>query len=376
MVSLREGLLKRRAGMRFAMLSLTCVVGLALAMGSALSLVLTRAVAEWEWENTAAFVRRDVEMAELTPLFTATQGAKDRERWGRELSRLYADFPEIVRVKVWDRQATVLWSDEERLIGQRFPENDELQDALAGKISVEVKDMSGREHTYERREFSTLAEVYVPILSRQTGEVLGVVEVYKTPVRLLTTMRFGRMVIWAISVVGALVLYLVLVPLMRQAYGQEIREQTLKAYAGDLEKQVAERTRQLQAQGEALHQAEKVAVMGQLMAGVAHELNNPLTTITGYTGLLQRRVDAGSAAESSLSKIAAAAERCARIVRNFLALARQSPPERQQVWLNAVVEDAADLVAYALESTAWSFVCSCRPACPTCGPILISSSRW
>ena len=348
MLSWREGLLKRRVGMRFAVLSLTCVVGLALAMGSALSLLLTHAVAEWEWENTAAFVRRDVEMADLAPLFTSTRGPQDHERWARELSRLFADFPEIVRVKVWDRQATVLWSDEERLIGQRFPENDELRDALAGKISVEVKDLRGREHTYERREFTTLAEVYVPIFSRQTGEVLGVVEVYKIPERLFTTMRNGRFVIWAISVVGALVLYLVLVPLVRQAYGQEIRERTLKAYTGELEQQVAERTQQLQAQGEALHQAEKVAVMGQLLAGVAHELNNPLTTITGYTGLLQRRAEAGSAAESSLSKIAASAERCARIVRNFLALARQYPPERQRVWLNTVVEDAADLVAYAL----------------------------
>jgi signal transduction histidine kinase/CheY-like chemotaxis protein len=364
MVSLREGLLKRRAGMRFAILSLTCVVGFALAMGSALSLLLTHAVADWEWENTAAFVRRGVEMADLAPLFTATQGSQDRERWGRELSRLFADFPEIVRVKVWDRQATVLWSDEARLIGQRFPENDELQEALAGKISVEVKDLSGREHTYERREFATRAEVYVPIFSRQTGEVLGVVEVYKTPVRLLTTMRFGRLVIWAISVVGALVLYLVLVPLVRQAYGQEIRERTLKAYAGDLEKQVAERTKQLQAQGEALHQAEKVAVMGQLLAGVAHELNNPLTTITGYTGLLQRRAEAGSAAESSLSKIAAAAERCARIVRNFLALARQYPPERQQVWLNTVVEDAADLVGYALRVDSVELRLQLSPAVP------------
>jgi signal transduction histidine kinase/CheY-like chemotaxis protein len=364
MLSLLKGRLTGRAGIRFVVLSFTCVIALALAMGTALSMLLTRAVAQWEWENTAAFVRRDVEMADLAPLFAGPQGPQERERWGRELSRLFADFPEIVRVKVWDPNARVLWSDEERLIGQLFPDNGELRDALAGKISVKIKPLTGREHTYERREFATLAEVYVPIVSRQTGEVVGVVEVYKTPVRLFTTMRVGRFVIWTISIVGALTLYLMLVPLVRQAYGQEIRERTLQAYAGQLEQQVAQRTQELQAQREALHQAEKVAVMGQLLAGVAHELNNPLTTIIGYTGLLQRHAEAGSVAAGNLGKIAYAAERCARIVRNFLALARQYPPERQQVWLNAVVEGAADLVAYALRVDSVELHLQLSPAVP------------
>ena len=86
------------------------------------------------------------------------------------------------------------------------------------------------------------------------------------------------------------------------------------------------RNRELEAQREALFQAEKVAAMGQLLAGVSHELNNPLSTIVGYTQLLLMRVGAGSMAEP-LEKIAKSAERCTRIVTNFLALARQYPPE-------------------------------------------------
>ncbi len=256
-------------------------------------------------------------------------------------------LPEVVRVKVWDRDATVVWSDEPRLIGQRFPDNHELREALAGEVAVEIKTLAGREHAYERPSFTTLAEVYVPIVSKTTGQVIGVVEVYKNPLRLLATIQRARFVIWALSLAGALVLYLVLFPLVRQVYGRQVREEALEAHAAELEAQVMERNRELEAQRAALIQTEKVAAMGQLLAGVAHELNNPMSTIVGYTQLLLTRVGVGPMSEQ-LQKIAKSAERCTRIVTNFLALARQYPPERQRVQLNQLVDDAVELLEYPL----------------------------
>jgi len=333
------------SGSRFGILSFLCVMALALSMGVALSSLLTRAVEEWEWENTAAFTRREVELTGLDALFVAPPGARTGERWARDFSRLLVGMPEVVRVKVWDREATVLWSDEPRLIGQRFPDNRMLQKALAGDVAVEIKTLGAPEHAYERGRFRTLAEVYVPILARTTGEIVGVVEVYKSPVRLFATIRTGRIVTWTISLAGALILYLLLLPLVRQVYGRQVREEALQAYTVQLEHQVSERTRELHAQRDALFQAEKVAAMGQLLAGVAHELNNPLSTIVGYTQLLLRQVRDGAITER-LDKIAKSAERCTRIVQNFLALARQHPPARQSVALTPLVEDALDLLAY------------------------------
>ena len=330
--------MKFPAGARFALLSFLCVMALAVSMGFAISSLLTRSVEEWEWENTAALARREVERAGLDTLLTAPRSVVTSERNQREFARLLQGMPEVVRVKVWSRYATVLWSSEPRLIGQQFPDNPQLRAALAGKVSVEM-------NADERGSFSYLAEVYVPIFSKTTGEVSGVIEVYKSPVRLLTTIQRGRLVVWTISLAGALTLYLVLLPLVRQIYGRHIREEALRAHNARLEAQVAARTQQLQAQREALFQAEKVAAMGQLLAGVAHELNNPLSAVVGYTQLIRMRTDSGPIAEQ-LDRVAQSAERCTRIVTNFLSHARQHPPERQRVLPNPLAESAVELLAY------------------------------
>ncbi len=104
---------------------------------------------------------------------------------------------------------------------------------------------------------------------------------------------------------------------------------------------------QLQRQREVLYQAEKLAAMGQLLAGVAHELNNPLAVVMGQIALLRRSVGEGPLTQRA-EKIAQAAERCAHIVKNFLALARQHTPERSEVRLNQVVQEAVELLAYSL----------------------------
>ncbi|HUF91747.1 MAG TPA: PAS domain S-box protein [Candidatus Limnocylindria bacterium] len=95
-----------------------------------------------------------------------------------------------------------------------------------------------------------------------------------------------------------------------------------------------------------LRQSEKLAAMSELLAGVAHELNNPLSVVIGHTTLLAGATD--PAVKARAEKIGRAAERCGRIVKNFLALARQYPPERTAVNLNQIVVDALEVVAYPL----------------------------
>jgi PAS domain S-box-containing protein len=106
---------------------------------------------------------------------------------------------------------------------------------------------------------------------------------------------------------------------------------------------------EIERQRAALEQSAKMAAMGSLLASVSHELNNPLAVVMAQAELL-KELAAGSSVADRADTIHTAAERCARIVRTFLALARQKPPAARAYDLNAVAQSAVELLGYGLKS--------------------------
>ena len=108
-----------------------------------------------------------------------------------------------------------------------------------------------------------------------------------------------------------------------------------------------ENLQRLQAQ---LVQSEKLISLGQLAAGAAHEINNPLTAILGYSDLLADDPALPERARTTAGKIREQARRTRNLVQNLLSFARQVPPERTLLDINSVISNAVQLRALDLHN--------------------------
>jgi signal transduction histidine kinase/ActR/RegA family two-component response regulator len=109
--------------------------------------------------------------------------------------------------------------------------------------------------------------------------------------------------------------------------------------------------------------ASRLSVVGEMASGIAHEINNPLTGVIGYTQLLMRK-DIPEDAKEHLVRIRDSSERVASIIKRLLAFARQHKLERTYVNINDIVEDTIELRAYALETNNITVISKLDPDLP------------
>jgi PAS domain S-box-containing protein len=134
------------------------------------------------------------------------------------------------------------------------------------------------------------------------------------------------------------------------------------AYLRDLTQMHATKL-ELERQREALHQSEKLAALGSMLAGVAHELNNPLSIVIGNAMMLEEESsdpNAGTGLDqvaARAGKIKTAAERCARIVRTFLMMARQQKAQQREIELGQLAEGVIEFLGYGLRTSGITVTC-------------------
>lgn len=111
-----------------------------------------------------------------------------------------------------------------------------------------------------------------------------------------------------------------------------------------LEKRVEERTKELREMQDYLIQSEKLASLGKMSAGVAHEINNPLTSILINTHLMLEKVEKNHAFHEYLSLIADETTRCTNIVKGLLEFSRQSLPQKAYTDINEIINRTLQLL--------------------------------
>jgi two-component system NtrC family sensor kinase len=120
--------------------------------------------------------------------------------------------------------------------------------------------------------------------------------------------------------------------------------ENLVQWGKTLEKRVEERTQELQEIQDSLVKSEKLASLGKMAAGVAHEINNPLTSILINTHLVLEKLEKNSHARENLSLIADETSRCSEIVKGLLEFSHQNPPEKRYVDVNDVLNLSVDIL--------------------------------
>ncbi len=124
--------------------------------------------------------------------------------------------------------------------------------------------------------------------------------------------------------------------------------QDLEGWGRDLEEIVQQRTQEVTQMQAQLIRSEKLASLGELVAGIAHEINNPLTGILVFSSLIQGNPRLDQTLRNDIDTVIRETKRCAGIVKGLLEFARCSPPQKGLHSLNEISEAALALIQHQI----------------------------
>lgn len=259
----------------------------------------------------------------------STQVGPDLPRVAHELLRL----PDAVRIKVYDRVGTIVWSDEPALIGQNFVYEHAVKNALAGMVMASLEEIHDTpEHAYEAGRFRELTSIYVPVRDPEHGHVLAVFELYKHPELFMAAIRQGQRMVWLIAVAVGILLVAAQISLVLRAARTLTRQRTeLEDRATELGVAHAE-VHSAHAQ---LVRSEKLAALGEVAVAIAHGLRSPLANVRAVAQETLEAIPSRDPMREPLEDIMSQVDRLEARMRNLLsstvpfglATARETVPD-------------------------------------------------
>jgi two-component system NtrC family sensor kinase len=295
----------------------------------------------------------------------------------RDIGGLQAEG--IQKVRLFNKDGRIMFSSRREEIGTSLDQRGEACFMChAEGRPLEKLDIQRRARIFRAPDGSRLLGIINPIPNEQScwtaachahgreEKVLGVLDVNLSMVQADRQVARSQWVLLGLAGLAILASSLIIWWLNKQLVSRPVAElmagtrrvadgdltTTIPATAdhelGDLAKAFNDMTRRLAETQRQLNQADKLASVGRLAAGIAHEINNPLTGVLTYASLLGKRCDGDTQTREDLDVIVRETKRCRGIIKELLDFARPSSPARKPADLNEVVRRSVAVVTNQL----------------------------
>jgi two-component system NtrC family sensor kinase len=302
----------------------------------------------------------------------------------------------IKKVRIFNKEGAIIFSTDHLDVGQMVDKRAEACYAChAAGRPLERLPISERTRIFQLPDSGRVLGIINPIYNEPScwqgschahdsaQKVLGVLDISMSLDDVDRDMRSSqrRLLLFgvvAITAVSAMIYFLINRIVLRPV--NEIVAATRKVAAGDLHYTIGvrkrdeigmlarsfnEMTQKLSDAQRQVYQSQKLAAVGQLAAGVAHEINNPLTGVLSYSSFLLKRAADKPEFKEDLEVIVRETQRCRGIVKGLLDFARPSPPEKHPTDINEIVERAIRIVQTQLAAHRVEVQKTLRPDLPT-----------
>ncbi len=291
-----------------------------------------------------------------------------RKRFDQSFSAL-KKLPDAARVKVFNRDNTIVWSDDPSLVGvKRGAQLERLERAMGGQVQAVFNTVKNEANLEGQGPTSAqMIECYVPIFMRDAAKpeptVIGVLSLYRNPADLNRTIRQGLYLVWTIIGGAGLVLFVALYTLFKLVYS---RQKTAEL-----------RFSKLTVEHERIVQIEKMSAMGELVANIAHQLNNPLVGVINLTQLAEREVQHPQRVSELLAEVRKAGAECRDIVHRILRISQISRSTLQPIDIKELVEDTITFCHQSIDrSQALDFAAPEQKVMLNVDPVLIRQALF
>ncbi|MFW5970981.1 MAG: sensor histidine kinase [Desulfovermiculus sp.] len=247
----------------------------------------------------------------------------------------------ILKLQIYDLQGRVSYSEEEELLGTRVLDPEDMSSAIEGKTTYVVQNTNMSWWSYLRLNLppqSYVLKTTFPLRTEQSlspahkGTVIGVLQFTQDITDDYEKIRAFQVLVTVVILVSAMILFLLLYMIIRRA-----------------DRLIAERIQEKERLERELHQNEKLASMGRMLASIAHEIRNPLGIIQSSAELLSKRsAQANDVGYRLAQAIFDESRRLSRTVNDFLDYARPKEPKMNPVSLGTIVGQAVDFLEHEL----------------------------